>query len=145
MAQPGHTEPAGKDLPPHLLLFDGECNLCNALVQFILRHDHQQRFRFAALQSATGQRVARELPAQERAADSLIYLRNGRLHTRSTAALLVARDLSGVWPLAYGLIVLPRFLRNAGYDLVARHRYRWFGKRDQCMVPTAELVDRFLP
>ena len=77
--------------------------------------------------------------------DSLIYLRHGRLHTRSTAALLVARDLGGLWTMAYGLMVLPRFVRNAGYDLVARHRYRWFGKRQACMVPTEKLMHRFLP
>lgn len=131
-------------LPDHLLLFDGVCNLCNGLVQFIIRHDHNRRFSFAPLQSETGKRILGEHGLQAPEMDSLVYWRKGQVHVRSSAALHVARDLGGIWRLAFALIIVPRFLRDAAYNLVARHRYHWFGKREQCMVPTPGLKDRFL-
>jgi predicted DCC family thiol-disulfide oxidoreductase YuxK len=131
------------EFPDRLLFFDGVCNLCNGLVQFIIRHDAHGRFRFAALQSETGQRFLHLHGRTSQNLDSLVYWRNGRVLTRSTAALNVARDLGGFWPLAYGLIMVPRFIRDAAYDLIARKRYRWFGRRETCMVPTPELRERF--
>ncbi|HMN06076.1 MAG TPA: DCC1-like thiol-disulfide oxidoreductase family protein [Flavobacteriales bacterium] len=129
-------------LPDHLLLFDGVCNLCNALVRFVIRRDRRGRFRFATLQSA----AAHQLLGREASTSStFIYWRKGRPLERSTAALNVARDLSGAWPMAYAFMVVPRFLRDPVYDLVARKRYRWFGKRATCMVPTPEISARFLP
>lgn len=128
--------------PEHLLLFDGTCNLCNGVVQFIIKRDDRQRFHFATLGSATARQL---LGDHAEHSDSFVYCRNGRVLQRSTAALHVARQLSGAWPLAYALIVVPRFLRDAVYDLVARKRYRWFGRRDTCMVPGPELAGRFLP
>ena len=130
-------------LPDHLLLFDGTCNLCNGLVQFIIRHDRRKRFRFAALQSPAAQTILAGSGLEQ--ADTLVYMHGGRLLVRSTATLNVARRLSGAWPLAYGLIVVPRFLRDAVYGLVARRRYRWFGRRAACMVPGPDLRSRFLP
>lgn len=131
-------------LPDRLLFFDGVCNLCNGLVQFIIRNDRRKRFRFAALQSDAGQRFLEAHGLAEAGLDSLVYSRKGQVLTRSTAALNVARDLGGLWPLAYALILVPRFIRDAAYDLVARKRYRWFGKREVCMVPTAALLSRFM-
>lgn len=131
-------------LPEHLLLFDGVCNLCNGLVRFVIRHDRRERFRFAPLQSGLGKALLQRHGLAHGGPDSLVYLRKGRLHHRSAAALHAARDLGGVWALAYGLMLLPRPLRDAAYDLVARHRYRWFGRRDACMVPTPDLRSRFL-
>lgn len=131
-------------MPDHLLFFDGVCNLCNGLVQFIIRHDKRARFRFAPLQSAAGQRFLRTHGLATGGFDSLVYFRKGDVLTRSTAALNVARDLGGIWAMGHAFILVPRFLRDAAYDLVARTRYRWFGKRGACMVPTAALRARFM-
>lgn len=130
--------------PDHLLFFDGVCNLCNGLVRFIIRHDRHKRFRFAALQSETGILFLRAHELSSSSLDSLAYWRKGKVLTRSTAALNVARDLGGPWSLAYGFILVPRPIRDAVYDLVARRRYRWCGMRDACMVPTPEIRERFV-
>lgn len=122
-----------------IVLFDGTCNLCNASVQFIIRHDAQGRFQFASLQSPTGQRLS-----GPDAPDSIVYLRDSTKFTQSTAALYIAKDLSGFVRLAFLCILIPRPLRDQLYDFVARHRYRWFGQRDACMMPTPEIRDRFL-
>ena len=128
-----------------VLLFDGVCNLCNGAVQFIIRHDPAGRFRFAALQSDTGERLLREMGLPPDKLDTLVLVEDGRAHQRSTAALRIARRLSGLWPaLFYLFIWVPRPLRDLAYDFVARNRYRWFGQRDECMVPTPELRARFL-
>ncbi|MCB0759463.1 MAG: DUF393 domain-containing protein [Flavobacteriales bacterium] len=137
-------DPLGTELPDQLLLFDGVCNLCNGLVRFIIRHDKHQRFRFAPLQGRAGKRVLQHHGLNSGAYDTLVYLRNGAALTRSTAALNVARDLGGAWRMAYVLIWIPRWIRDAVYDLVSRRRFRWFGKREACMVPDPGLRSRFL-
>lgn len=131
-------------LPDRLVLFDGVCNLCNASVRFILRRDPSGKFHFAPLRSTVGKAVleAAQLPTAHH--DSFVYVRQGRILERSTAALWMARDLGGAWSLLYAFIIVPRPLRDGVYDLVARYRYRWFGKRDACMVPTPEQRARFL-
>jgi predicted DCC family thiol-disulfide oxidoreductase YuxK len=125
-----------------VLLFDGVCTLCNGFVRFVIERDPAGRFQFAPLQSAAAARLlgatARPLP------DSLVLLEDGRLFTRSTAALRVARGLRFPWPLAYVFVAVPRPVRDWVYDAVARNRYRWFGRREICMVPTPELRSRFL-
>ena len=123
-----------------IVLFDGVCNLCNGAVRFILARDPRARFRFASLQSE----AARRLLGGDPPAETIVLIEAGKTHTRSTAALRIARLLRFPWPLWYGWIVVPRPLRDGVYDWVARHRYRWFGRRDTCMVPTPELRDRFL-
>lgn len=130
--------------PEHLVLFDGVCNLCNGVVQFLIARDALGRFHFATLQGETGQAVMKDFAMEKESMRTLIYLRRGKIHLRSSAALWIARDMRGLWPLAFGLIIVPRFLRDAVYDLVARHRYRWFGRTDSCMVPTPELQARFM-
>lgn len=132
-----------RTLPHHLILFDGVCNLCNGAVRFIIKRDHRRIFHFATLQSDTASRLlgADDTPA----ATTLVYWRHGRPLVRSKAALHVARELSGAWPLAYTLILVPRFLRDALYNHVARNRYRWYGKRETCMIPEPGLAARFLP
>lgn len=126
-----------------LVLFDGVCNLCQASVQFIIRHDHKERFLFASLQSETGRaRLAHfQLPADH--LDTFVLIENGKCHTRSTAALRVLLGLGGWFRPAYVLIVLPRPLRDGVYRFVAANRYRWFGKQDHCMVATPQLRKRF--
>ena len=127
-----------------VVLFDGVCNLCNGSVQFILKRDPHGRFRFASLQSDAGRRLLRAhgLPAD--ALESVVLVEDGRAWTHSDAALRIARGLSGGWRAAGALRVVPRPLRDAVYGLVARNRYRWFGRRESCMVPTPEWRARFL-
>jgi predicted DCC family thiol-disulfide oxidoreductase YuxK len=129
---------------PSVILFDGVCNLCNGFVQFVIARDAAGRFQFAALQSAAGQRLRASVPPASPLADSIVLIEDGRVWTRSAAALRVARGLRCPWPLAYILVILPRPLRDWAYDVVARNRYRWFGRRDACMVPTPALRSRFL-
>jgi len=132
------------DLKHPILLFDGVCNLCGGWVRFILRWDKRGRFRFAALQSKAAQRLlrARGLPAG--AANTVVLLEAGETYTRSAAGLRVLRGLGGFWALGYGLILVPRFIRDGAYDWIARNRYRIFGRKDRCLVPRPEWKTRFL-
>jgi predicted DCC family thiol-disulfide oxidoreductase YuxK len=127
-----------------IVLFDGVCNLCNGSVTFIVKRDPGRRFRFAALQSAAGATLLRQFGLPADALDTLVLVEGNRAFTRSTASLRVARRLSGLWPLLYALIVVPRPIRDLLYGVVARNRYRWFGRRDACMMPTPDLRERFL-
>lgn len=127
-----------------LVLFDGACNLCNGFVQFVVARDPGGRFQFGALQSASARRVLELHDTPAPLPDAIVLVDDGQLFTRSTAALRIARRLTFPWPLAYAFIAVPRPLRDWIYDLVARHRYRWFGKRDHCMVPTPALRSRFI-
>jgi predicted DCC family thiol-disulfide oxidoreductase YuxK len=127
-----------------IICFDGVCNLCNGVVQFIIPRDPHGRFQFAALDSEAARRVLREAGVTPGDADSVILIEHGRAYVRSAAALRIARRLQFPWPLAYGLIAVPRPLRDWFYDVVARNRYRWFGKRDVCLVPAPEIRSRFL-
>jgi len=128
----------------NVVLFDGVCNLCNGTVQFIIARDPGAKFRFAALESEAAQRVLRECGVSGSLPDSVALIEQGQLYTRSTAALRIARRLRFPWPLIFALVIVPRPLRDRVYDWIARHRYRWFGKRDACMLPTPELRTRFL-
>jgi predicted DCC family thiol-disulfide oxidoreductase YuxK len=123
-----------------VVLFDGVCNLCNATVRFILVRDRTGRFRFASLQSE----AARRLLGGDPPAESMILLEEGKSYTRSTAALRIARGLRFPWPILYAFMAVPAPIRDLIYNWVARHRYRWFGKRETCMVPTAEFRERFI-
>ncbi len=127
-----------------VILFDGECHLCNGAVNFIIRRDPRKRFRFAPYQSAPGRALADQAGLAEAASETLILLEGGRAYTRSTGALRMARRLRRLWPLLYVFIVVPRPIRDRVYDWIARNRYRWFGKSDACMVPGPEVKDRFL-
>ena len=127
-----------------VILFDGICNLCNSAVQFVIKRDKKQRFRFASLQSEQGQQVLDEMQYPLTRADSFYLVENGKVFDQSTAALRVVRALQGLWPLLYGFIVVPPFIRDGVYNVIAKNRYRWFGQRNTCMVPTAENRARFL-
>jgi predicted DCC family thiol-disulfide oxidoreductase YuxK len=126
-----------------VILFDGICNLCNNSVRFIIKRDPRGRFRFATLRSAAAESLLNSAAAGP-LPDSIVLVEDRRVYTRSAAVLRILRGLRGAWPLAYALIVIPRPLRDWAYRVVARNRYRWFGKRDSCMVPTPELRTRFL-
>ncbi|HWQ15765.1 MAG TPA: thiol-disulfide oxidoreductase DCC family protein [Roseiflexaceae bacterium] len=128
-----------------IILFDGVCNLCQRSVRFIIERDERGLFRFASLQSATGRRLLAEhgLETPDEP-ESIVLIEGGQATTASTAALRIARRLRGAWPLLYALVVVPRPLRDAVYRFVARHRYRWFGRQETCMVPSPALRARFL-
>ena len=157
--------PSGGTTPATpLILFDGVCNLCNASVAFVMRHDRRKMFRFASLQSATGQRLLTEHGAGEDvrratstaasashadddgadAWQSMVLIDEDGLFRRSTAVLRVLRRMGLPWSLASVFLVLPTSLRDWAYTVIARRRYRWFGKRDTCAIPTPEQRARFL-
>jgi predicted DCC family thiol-disulfide oxidoreductase YuxK len=128
-----------------VVLFDGVCNLCSAVVQFAIPRDPRGRLRFAPLQSVAAERLLAGLPPRaDPIPDSFVLIEDGRLRLRSSAALRLVRYLAMPWPLLAVFVVVPRPLRDWAYDAVARRRYRWFGVRSACFVPTPEIRDRFL-
>ena len=127
-----------------IILFDGVCNLCNSSVQFVIKHDKDKKFMFASLQSTAGQLLLKQfdLPVQD--FNSFILIENEKVFLKSTAALMVAKQLKGAVKLLYGFIVVPPFIRNGAYNFIAKNRYKWFGKKESCILPTPELKARFL-
>lgn len=128
-----------------VILFDGVCNLCNGSVQKIIAADPKKQFRFASLQGSFGQQVLKQFHLPPSEFSSFILLENNQIFTKSTGALKVARRLSGAWPLFYAFIIVPQFIRDGVYNIIARNRYKWFGKKESCMVPQAALQDLFYP
>lgn len=126
-----------------IVLFDGVCNFCNDSVNFIIRRDTANQFKFAPLQSETGRELSRKHGIGEDI-DSIILVEDGRAYTHSTAALRIARRLGGLMSLAYGFTVVPVPIRDFFYKTFAKYRYRLFGRKDVCMVPTPEVRKRFL-
>lgn len=126
-----------------VLFYDGVCNLCNHWVQLVLKKEKSPVLTFAALQSAAGDAVKTTF-GNNPVPDSLILFANGKVYTKSDAALHLTRYMRRGWPLLGALFIFPKFLRNAVYDTIARNRYKWFGQKDQCMVPSPEIRRRFL-
>ncbi|WP_303721817.1 thiol-disulfide oxidoreductase DCC family protein [Malonomonas rubra] len=126
-----------------VLLFDGVCNLCSAAVQFIIKRD-AGAFRFAAMQSPAGERLLAEHRLTDVSGETMVLIVGRNIYLRSDAALQVARRLNGAWALLYGFILLPRSWRESGYRLLANNRYRWFGRRQSCRLPSEEDRHRFL-
>lgn len=126
-----------------ILLFDGVCNYCNTMVNFAIRNDRKGKIKFAPLQSETGQRLRNEYDVPE-SADTIILVDKNHAYTYGRAAIRVSKYLD--WPAKalYGFIIIPRFITQPVYKWIARNRYKWFGKRETCMVPTAEVKERFL-
>ncbi|MGH7214276.1 MAG: thiol-disulfide oxidoreductase DCC family protein [Tepidisphaeraceae bacterium] len=133
-----------RNAPGAVILFDGVCNFCNGSVNFVIDRDPKSYFRFAALQSAPARELLRahDLPADD--LKSMVLVEDGRAYTRSDAAFRIMRHLRLPWKLLSALLLVPRPLRNWGYNIIARNRYRWFGKTDACRVPTPEIAGRFL-
>ncbi|WCN38770.1 thiol-disulfide oxidoreductase DCC family protein [Aneurinibacillus uraniidurans] len=127
-----------------VILFDGVCNLCEGSVRFIIQRDPGAVFRFAALQSKAGTRLLQAYHSDAAMPDSVVVIESGKVYTHSTAALRICRHLSGLWPLLYGFMIVPRVLRDGVYRWVARNRYRWFGKKEACLMPTPDIQARFL-
>lgn len=126
------------------MLYDGICNFCNASVQFILKRDPAGYFSFAAQQSDYGEKLMREYGIDPASEDTLILIEDGKVFTRSDAALRIAGKLSGPWRFLSLLTAVPRSLRNGIYTFIARNRYRWFGRKDSCPIPEPEWRQRFL-
>jgi predicted DCC family thiol-disulfide oxidoreductase YuxK len=127
-----------------VLLFDGVCNLCNSSVQFILKHEKNQHLTFAAIQSEAGKRRLAEYNINPIQTNSVILIKSGQVYTQSDAILKITQFLSFPYSLGRILFVVPKSIRDFFYKKVARNRYRWFGKRDSCMIPTPQLRNRFL-
>ena len=129
-----------------IVLFDGVCNLCSTSVQFMIARDPKARLKFAAIQSDAGKKILEEhgMKAPEGDPDSILLVDGDRVFEQSSAALRIAKQLSFPWFLAWPLIIVPRFLRDAVYRFIAKRRYVWFGKKESCLVPTPELRARFI-
>lgn len=127
-----------------IVLFDGVCNLCSGSVQFILRRDRRQQFMFASLQGNAGRELLNRFNLPPNDLNSFVLIESDRAYTRSTAALRMAKHLGGVWQLAYAFIIIPRPIRDAVYKLIARNRYRWFGKKKECWIPSPKWRSAFL-
>ena len=133
----------GADAAAPVILFDGHCLLCARSVQFVLRHERDEAIRFVPLQSGEGRALAAAQGVDAEDPDTFLFLANGRAYSKSSGALAVLARLRPPWPLARVLLLIPRPLRDAVYGLIARNRYRWFGRSEVCMAPTPELRRRF--
>jgi predicted DCC family thiol-disulfide oxidoreductase YuxK len=129
--------------PESVVLFDGVCNLCSGSVQFVIKRDPTAMFKFASLQSDFGQHQLERFGLNRDSFHSIILIKGDNLFERSDAALEITRHLTGGWPLLYGFKIIPRFVRDGIYKLIGRNRYKLFGKKDACWIPTAELKSRF--
>lgn len=127
-----------------LILFDGVCNLCNGFVNFVIDRDPHAVFGFGTLQSDEAQFLLRRFHVEASKPTTIFLLEDGKLYRQSAAVLRIARRLNGLWPLLYGFVVIPRPLRDGVYRLIANNRYRWFGRRNRCRIPTPDLRRRFL-
>lgn len=140
----GHEGSGTSSSAEAVILFDGVCNLCNGFVNFVFDRDPTGYFRVGSLQSDAAKQHLEPFSTDPKALDTVVLVEHGKLYTRSTAALRIVRQLEAPWPLLYAFIVVPRPFRDWVYDVIATHRYDWFGRRDQCRVPTPELQDRFI-
>ena len=127
-----------------IILFDGVCNFCNGSVNFIIDRDPEGYFKFAPLQSEIGEKLLKENGIDKIETDSVVLIEDGKVYTRTTAALRIAKRLSGAWRYFYGFIVVPSFVRDIFYRLFAKYRYKMFGKQEACMLPLPEVRARFL-
>ena len=127
-----------------VILFDGVCNLCNSAIKFVLKRDTKSVFKFASLQSDVARKLLSDLEVSDTALDTIVFIDQGNVYTRSTAALRVSKHLSGLWPLMTGFMIVPLFIRDWVYNLISKNRYRWFGKRDTCSIPSPDVENKFL-
>lgn len=127
-----------------IILFDGVCNFCNGSVNFIIDRDPEKYFKFAPLQSEVGEKLLKENGVDKIETDSVVLIEDGKVYTRTAAALRIARRLSGAWRWFYGFIIVPSVVRDIFYKLFAKYRYKMFGKQEACMLPSPEVRERFL-
>ena len=127
-----------------IIFFDGVCNFCNSVVSFVIKRDKKSKIKFATLQSEIAKRILQQKNFFDRNLQSFVFIEKGKVYTKSTAALKVCKYLDGLWPLMYGFIIVPKFIRDRVYNWIAGNRYRWFGKKEACMIPTPEIRSKFL-
>jgi predicted DCC family thiol-disulfide oxidoreductase YuxK len=127
-----------------IIVFDGICNLCNRFVQFIIKRDSEAKFKFASLQSDFAERALKSAMFSFNRPDFMVYIRGNKIFSKSTAVLLIFKDLGGIWKCFYPLIIFPGSFRDYFYNIVARNRYHLFGKRDSCMIPSPKIKTRFI-
>ena len=126
-----------------IILFDGECNFCDHSVQFIIKRDPKGYFKFASQQSDIGKKLLKQSGIPEDG-DSFVLIDRGDSYCKSSAALRICRNLQGMWKVFYYLLIVPRPIRDFFYGIIANNRYKWFGKKDSCMLPSPEIRNRFL-
>jgi predicted DCC family thiol-disulfide oxidoreductase YuxK len=128
----------------YIILFDGVCNFCNYWVNFILKHNDKKHLQFASLQSEYAQELLRQHGFDPSQLTSVVFIKDGKLYSQSSAVAKVCKELNWPWKIFYGIIIIPKFIRDFCYNFIAKRRYKWFGKKEVCMVPTAETKGRFL-
>ncbi len=128
-----------------ILLFDGVCNLCNKLVIFIIRRDYRAKIRFSPLQSPAGSSMLHTGGLSAENINSIVFIEGTSYFMKSAAVLHIFKVLGGGWNILFGLIIIPEFIRDFFYDLISKNRYRIFGRTEKCMIPSAEIIERFLP
>ena len=131
-----------RDTP--VILFDGVCNFCNYWVNFAINRDPKKKLKFTTLQGETAKQLLPQYHINSALLSSVILIDKGKAYTQSSAAIRICKYLHGGWKLFYGLMIIPKFIRDFFYNIIARNRYKWFGKKESCMVPTPELRERFL-
>ncbi len=127
-----------------IILFDGVCNFCNSAVNFVIKRNAANNILFAPMQSEAGQKILKQYHLPLTDMQSFVFIEHNKVYKKSTAALKVSRYLRCGWPLCYGLIIVPRFIRDGIYNWIAMNRYKWFGIRQECMIPSPEVKARFL-
>ncbi len=127
-----------------VILFDGVCNFCSFWVNFAIKRDRKKKLKFAPLQGEAANKLLPQHNINPSSLSSVVFIDHGKAWTQSSAAIRICKHLDGGWKLFYGLIIIPKFIRDFIYNIVARNRYKWFGKKESCMVPTPELRERFL-
>ncbi len=130
----------------YIILFDGICNLCNGFVQFVIKRDKKARFKFASLQSPVAEKLLKSYSVSTESMESVILIDENKrqIWTESSAVLNILKNLSGIYALLYVLIIIPKLLRDFLYRWIAKNRYKWFGRRKECMIPTPDIKKRFL-
>ncbi|WP_316845980.1 DUF393 domain-containing protein [Pedobacter psychrodurus] len=127
-----------------LIFFDGICNLCNASVQFVIEHDMKNQFHFTALQGDYAKEILPKFNADPKQLNTILLLEEDKLYTKSSAALRIAKKLNGLIPVLSVFLIVPKFIRDWFYDIIAKNRYRWWGKEESCWLPTPELKSKFI-
>ncbi|PHR74651.1 MAG: thiol-disulfide oxidoreductase [Lutibacter sp.] len=131
-------------IPKPLLLFDGVCNLCNSSVQFVIKHDKKQQFLFSSLQSDAAKEILLQFGEINMNLDSIILITDAKIYSKSSAILKIAELLGGYYAVGIIFYIIPKFIRDKIYDFVAKNRYKWYGKRENCMIPNKKIKSRFL-
>jgi len=127
-----------------VILFDGVCNFCNYWVNFAIKRDKQKQLRFTPLQGETAKQLLPRYQINPSSLSSVVFIDNGKVYTQSSAALRICKHLDGGWKLFFALIIIPKFIRDFFYNIIARNRYKWFGKKESCMIPPPDWKERFL-